>query len=225
MRTTYLDVLAQYGIDGAHPGGLPLTMRILNSLVINYNTRLIDLGCGTGQTLTYIYKTYRCKPTGVDINRQMLQKAVQRFRNENLPITLYHADVMQLPFSSGTFDIALSESVTVFTDINKALKEYARVLKKGGTLLAIEMTAMQHLNPKEMREIKSVYGIGQVPTAYEWERMFIQAGFRDVRTYDVQISPTLKLNSWKMFQDFAPHLYMIQRYSRKLGYKVYKCIP
>lgn len=223
MRSTYLDLLAKYGVSGAHPGGFTLTKKILDSLTINPDTKLLDLGCGTGQTLAYIAGTYPCKLVGVDINSQMLFKATQRFKMENLYINLVQADVMELPFPSNTFDIALSESVTVFTTINKTLKEYARVLKTGGILLAIEMTAVYPLTAEELSEIKSVYGIEQIPTSNEWESMLRQVGFTDIRAYEVQMKPTLKFTSLKMIYDFSPHMNLMNRYSRKLAYMVYHC--
>lgn len=222
MRSTYIDLLAKYGISGAHPGGLPLTKSLLDCLHINNNTKLLDLGCGTGDTLAYIAKKYTCEAVGVDINNQMLFKAAQRFKTENLDIDLFHADVMQLPFPSNTYDIALSESVTIFTDINKALKEYARILKDDGTLVAIEMTAEFPLSARELYEIQSVYGVKQVPYPEDWEWMLRQAGFAGIESHTVKMVPTLKFSSLKMLHDFSPHLSIMSRYGRKLGYRVYK---
>ncbi|MDP4180076.1 MAG: methyltransferase domain-containing protein [Bacillota bacterium] len=223
MRGTYLDLLAKYGISGAHPGGLHLTKRILNTLNFDINTRLLDLGCGTGQTLAYIAKTYPCKITGVDINNQMLNRAAFRFKTENLPVELYCANVMDLPFPGDSFDIALSESVTIFTKIDKALKEYERVLKSEGTLLAIEMSAEYPLSSREVEEIKSVYGIEYVPTVKEWEELFRTAGFKGIQTNSEAIYPTLTFTSPKMLYDFYPHLRTISRYRKILGYRVYHC--
>jgi len=223
MRSTYIDLLADYGVSGAHPGGFPLTKKILDKLPINSNTRLLDLGCGTGQTLAYIAKTYPCKVIGVDINDQMLFKAAQRFKRENIIINLVRANAMHLPFPSNTFDIALSESVTVFTTINKALNEYARVLKTGGILLLIEMTAVCPLDARELNEITSAYGVEKVPTLNEWESMFRQAGFEDIQFYDVKMEPTMKFSTFKMIYDFSPHLNILNRYRNKLRYMVYQC--
>lgn len=223
MHSKYLDMLAKHGVSGAHPGGLQLTKEILNTLPINSSTKLIDLGCGTGQTLVYLARTYPCKALGVDINEQMLFKASQRLKSENLYIELVCADVMNLPFPTDSFDIALSESVTLFTSIDKALNEYARVLKPGGTLIAIEMTSEPSINERELKEIKSVYGIMKVPGLNEWKSMFMQAGFKDIKVYDVNINSPLRLKSIQMMYDFSPHFSIIRRYGRKLKYKVYRC--
>ncbi|HEX9062582.1 MAG TPA: class I SAM-dependent methyltransferase [Clostridia bacterium] len=223
MYSKYLEMLAKHGVSGAHPGGLQLTKEILNTLPINSSTKLIDLGCGTGQTLVYLAKTYPCKTLGVDINDQMLFKAGQRIKRENLYIELVCADVMNLPFPPDSFDIALSESVTIFTGIDRALSEYARILKPGGTLLAIEMTSGPYLNERELKEIKSVYGILKVPNSDEWKGMLKQAGFRDIKVYDVKINSPLKFTSLQMMYDFSPHFSILRRYGRKLQYKVYQC--
>ncbi len=223
MRSTYLELLVRYRIRGAHPGGLPLSKKLLDSLDINSSTHLLDLGCGLGQTLGYIAKTYPCKITGVDINKQMIFQAAKKLKDENLTVDLICADVTKLPFSSNKFDIALSESVTIFTEINKALSEYARILKNDGTLLAIEMTSKDLLTKRELFEIKSVYGIDQVPTSIEWERMLKLAGFTVIQSYEVKMIPTLKFTSLRMLYDFFPHLIILNRYKRKLIYNVYVC--
>jgi SAM-dependent methyltransferase len=220
---TYLDLLAKYGVDSAHPGGLPMTKKILSELAVDNDTKLLDLGCGTGQTLSFIAKNLPCKITGVDINDKMLHKAAIRFKDQNYAIELVRADVQQLPFPSGTFDIALSESVTVFTHISKALREYNRVLKAGGILIAIEITARPSLGTREAGEICSIYNIEEVPTCSQWECKLLQAGFSDVESYEIKAIPTLKFTSLRMRYEFAPFLKLLKHYNSKLSFRIYKC--
>lgn len=222
-QLTYLDLLAKYGVGSAHPGGMLLTREALRVLPIGRNTRLLDVGCGTGQTSFYAAKTYSCKVTAMDINEQMLKQAALRFDKEALDIELVRADALALPFEPHSFDIVLSESVTAFTVMDRALKEYKRVLETGGILLAIEMTAETPLAANDAGHIMSVYGVSKIPTQNEWIDMFTQAGFSDIQAYRVNIRPTFKVTSPKMMYDFYPHLSTMNRYHRKLGYRVYIC--
>ncbi|MCR1834683.1 hypothetical protein NSA56_09745 [Oceanobacillus caeni] len=48
MNNRYLDCLALFGVGGAHPGGLPLTKRILSKEEIDEKQSILDAGCGTG---------------------------------------------------------------------------------------------------------------------------------------------------------------------------------
>ncbi|MDP4094981.1 MAG: methyltransferase domain-containing protein [Bacillota bacterium] len=223
MHNTYLELLAYYGVGSAHPGGFALTRKIMETLEIDTTSKVVDLGCGTGETLAYIVRNYTCQVTGVDINKHMLSQAEQRLKHENLQAELVHADISQLPFPSNTFDSAISESVIIFTDINKTLEECSRVLKENGTFIAVEMSALYPLSMKELTEIKSVYGIEKVPAFDEWVRMLEQAGFTDIIHYRIGAAPTMKFTSSKMIYDFMPHINIMQRYGRRLGYEVFKC--
>ncbi|WP_256241661.1 class I SAM-dependent methyltransferase [Bacillus sp. V3B] len=81
MEYTYLDCLALLRVGGAHPGGLQLTKHILSREKIDETTKILDVGCGTGQTSAYIAEQYRCYVTSLDCNKIMLDKANQRFQS------------------------------------------------------------------------------------------------------------------------------------------------
>lgn len=222
-KPTYLDLLAKYEMEGAHPGGMPLTMELLKKLHIDSNTKLLDVGCGTGQTSAFIAKNYFCDVTAVDINTQMLKKSIERFNMHNLNIHSIQADAEDLPFESQSFDILLSESVTAFINIKRAIREYYRVLKRFGTLIAIEITSETRLHTNDLNNIKFVYNIDQVLTRDEWINSFTQAGFIDINSYKVAARPTNRITSIKMLKDFSPHLKILNTYRRKLGFSVFIC--
>lgn len=223
MQNTYLDLLAKYGISSAHPGGMALTKKLLDNVKVNKESVILDIGCGTGETLSYIESTYHCKPMGVDINPKMLQKASQRFKANNQNIELIRADITALPLQSAYFDFALSESVSIFSDIRKALSEYSRVIKNNGTLILIEMTAAHPLSERESTDTKSVYGIQYVPTYEEWAYELLNSGFVIEQSYAVEMIKTYRLKSAKMIHDFYPHLKLLNRYKNILKYRVYIC--
>ena len=54
MGNRYLDLLAEFGVGGAHPGGFPLTKEVLSSLHLPPSSSVLDIGCGTGQTAEYL---------------------------------------------------------------------------------------------------------------------------------------------------------------------------
>ena len=122
-KPNYLDLLAQYNIDNAHPGGLALTKTLLAHEKLTSDKTLLDVGCGTGQTSLFISKHYPCQVVAVDLSRKMLDKAAQKFKQSGLTIPLFRADAMHLPFHRNAFDIILAESVTIFTEsISRTLR-------------------------------------------------------------------------------------------------------
>lgn len=192
-RYTYTDVLAQFGVSGAHPGGLSFTKTLLQQLNITKAATILDAGCGTGQTLAYLAKTFDCEPIGIDKNEMMAEKARQRMRNENLRVNVIDGNIEQMPFPEQSFDIILSESVAIFTNITRTSAEYARVLKPGGQLLAIELTKKEaKIDSALEQEFCQFYEIAQLPTKVEWVKLFSQAGFSKVAAteYELEHSAT-----------------------------------
>lgn len=222
-KPSYLELLARYGINGAHPGGIELTAKLLENTQIDRNTNILDVGCGTGQTSAFIARRYSCHVTAVDINEEMLKRSYGRFKKEKLNIDLFQANAEELPFAPETFDILLSESVTAFTDINKALKEYNRILKRSGTFIAIEIASASRLDSDDMRNIKYVYSINQIPSNEEWKRALNEAGFKFIESIRIAASPTNRITSVRMLKDFLPHIRILQYYRKKLGYTAFIC--
>jgi SAM-dependent methyltransferase len=239
----YQDLLALFGIGGAHPGGLALTKEMLTLEKVTKRTRVLDVGCGTGQTSAFLARTYGCRVTAVDLHPLMLKKAKERFRKEGLQVKLVKGDAGALPFPGNSFDLVLIESVTVFTDLAQSLREYARVLKPGGVLLDLEMTAERPLSVQELEELRSVYGTKQVPTEAEWIGRIERAGLLDVKTVKGgTVASALpgrdsREDEWpeywpeyKPSDSIAPRVYemlhrhqvVTDRFKHRLGYRVYR---
>ncbi|WP_026694540.1 class I SAM-dependent methyltransferase [Peribacillus kribbensis] len=179
MNRSYQDALAYYGIEGAHPGSLGLTKQLLQNEAIGPKTRLLDAGCGTGQTSAYISKNYPCRVYAIDSHPEMVKKAYSRFEAEGLPVRLRQSSIEHMPFKSEKFDMILAESSTAFTTVPKALSEYHRVLKKEGVLLTIDMAA-RGLSARAREEVRRFYGVHEVLTPEEWTAYFKEAGFRGI---------------------------------------------
>lgn len=229
--TTYLDVLAELGIDGAHPGGFLLTKYILRKLKIKQTTHLLDVGCGTGQTATYISEKYDANVTAIDIHPKMLEKARARFSSLSRPVHLHNASVESLPFPAEQFDAILCESVLSFVILPKALQEIYRVLKPHGKLIGIE-AAYSQLTENEKKEIASFYRFRQLLTPKEWsahlsnhrfhgiEIAYCSTKQRPVSQTPFTITSTL---SEEMLAILNTHEYMKKRYGKQLGYCIFSC--
>lgn len=241
MNFTYQDALAHYGIGGAHPGGLSLTKEILLKEQINKQTKILDAGCGTGQTAAYLAHAYPCSITAIDHHPVMVKKARQRFKNKNIHIDVYEGSIEKTPFEDSSFDIILSESVTVFTDISSTLKEYFRILKPGGILIDLDMTAEPTLDIHGKEQIKKTYNISEVLTEEEWLEKIKSAGFHSVDIlYSDTVYSQIKKSSENMSQEadfnlsksidpklsdiMQQHYQLTNLYSLDLGHRVYRAV-
>lgn len=94
-------------------------------------SRVLDLGCGTG-VLTKALAAMGHEVTGVDISQAMLDK----IDTGGGRITLRQGDVYALPFADDSFDGVTTRWVLPhFRDWPILVKEAARVLRPGGTML------------------------------------------------------------------------------------------
>lgn len=122
---------------------LALTMpekTIKQTLIVEANLysgiKLLDFGCGTA-TLTIMAKQFspEVKVTGVDIDRQILDKATKKIKEEKLDIFLLDYDGKHLPFQRNAFDRIISCLVFHHLDTDTkrtVLAELFRVIDKNG---------------------------------------------------------------------------------------------
>jgi ubiquinone/menaquinone biosynthesis C-methylase UbiE len=100
--------------------------------------QILDCGCGTGYNLRTLLQPYG-RAFGFDFDAG----AIPRARAAGRP--LVRADVQRIPFRSNTFDLATSFDVLQsVADDRAALREMARVLKPGGSVV-LNVTALDLL--------------------------------------------------------------------------------
>ncbi len=101
------------------------------SLYIKPSEKLLDLGCGTGQSTDLLRKT-GVEIIGVDGCEKYIIKAKINFPNNQYCF----AQAESLPFPDNTFDcVASYNTFEHLSDVSKVLGEIARVLKPGGFLI------------------------------------------------------------------------------------------
>ncbi|MBU5266444.1 class I SAM-dependent methyltransferase [Virgibacillus proomii] len=230
----YLDSLANLGVGGAHPGGLQLTKAMLKREQIGPETFVLDIGCGTGQTAAFIAENYSCSVTAVDNHPLMIEKALKRFKDRNLPVTAICLDIEKLKLDQ-QFDMIVAESVLAFTDISLSLASAIQVLRPSGRLLAVEIVVDSSMSETDRALIMSFYGFRKLLTEAEWKDRFFQAGFKQIEVDQPIIDPSsISLDD---AQDFhfskskleealnllQEHQELTQAYEDILHYRIFRC--
>lgn len=90
--------------------------------VVRANDTVLDIGCGTGANLSLVRNDARKR--GIDIHIEELRPGMMQ------------ADAVSLPFRSTTVDVVLALDVLEHVDDEAMLSEVARVLMRGGRLVA-----------------------------------------------------------------------------------------
>jgi ubiquinone/menaquinone biosynthesis C-methylase UbiE len=134
-------------LHATRAGKFAVWAELLDRLGLKGDERLLDIGCGRGAVLLMAARRLpRGRAVGVDhwsrvdqsgnseqVTRQnaVLEGVAER-------VELHTADMRQLPFGDGSFDVVVSSlaihNVHGAAERAKALREAARVLKKGGKL-------------------------------------------------------------------------------------------
>lgn len=108
-------------LDGPlHPGGREATERLLDRADVTAGTRVLDIGCGTGESLA--------------VARQRDAQAVGLDRDPG-DSTALRGEMTALPVADNAVEVALAECVMCLAaDRERALGEVARVVEPGGRL-------------------------------------------------------------------------------------------
>ncbi len=95
---------------------------------------VLDIGCGPGITVHHLVGQ-RCRFYGVDLSEEMISECRRRF--SHLSTARFSVGrIEQIEFPDGCFDAVLCMGVVEYLDDDlPAIREMARVLKPGGTLI------------------------------------------------------------------------------------------
>lgn len=180
----FFDFAAEVGLT-KHLGELDATEVLVELCHIGPGRRVLDVGCGAGQTPVYLAKQHGCHAVGVDILPRMVERAEERARQAGVAeLTGFRvADAQELPFDNESFDAVITESVSAFPeDKQRAVNEYVRVTKPGGYVGLNESSWLKTPPPPEIVAWASQEVGAQVGplTPEAWESLLTDAGLHDI---------------------------------------------
>lgn len=119
--------------------------------------RILEVGCGWGELSEWLARETGAEVVATDLSPRMVELARARGVDARL------ADVQQLPFGDGEFDVAVAAWMLYHVpDLARGLAELARVLRPGGRLVAVTNSRF-HL--MELREL-----VGSGPSTLSFAR-------------------------------------------------------
>ena len=127
MVDGYYDNLAQ-GYDELHGEEQRKKMKIIrDNIVISPDSKILDIGCGTG-----ISTDFECECIGIDPSEKLIEEAIKKDKDKKHKYIVGKAEELdRFGFKDKEFDYVLCVSaVHHFNDFDKCLKEINRISKK-----------------------------------------------------------------------------------------------
>jgi ubiquinone/menaquinone biosynthesis C-methylase UbiE len=161
---------------------------------------LLDVGCGGGHTALFFAPLVR-SVVASDLAMQMLKKAQEFISEEGgvENVTFREADAEDLPFPAGAFTLLTCRIAPHhFPDVPRALREFHRVLRRGGRLAIIDTLLP---DDPDIAEFMQTYEQMRDPTHVrnysrdEWAKM--------VEETDFILHETRELTKTHDFQEWA----------------------
>lgn len=123
-----------------HEAKLSERKKIICDIELKPGDFVLDIGCGPGLWLNLMSGIVGSEGrlVGVDFDKELIDYAKNKFteRSDDVDISFIEADVYNLPFADGSFDVTfLSNTLSYLTEPNKAIAEQIRVTKKNGRIV------------------------------------------------------------------------------------------
>jgi ubiquinone/menaquinone biosynthesis C-methylase UbiE len=145
---------------------------------------VLDVPCGGGVALRGLRPGQGVRYVAADISQTMLDRTlvVARARQVAAQVEPVLADVGQLPFADGEFDLVVSfTGLHCFPDPHQAIREMGRVLHPGGVLTGSALlndTGLRYLPVRRVGRFTGLLGPGATTTQVrDW---LTEAGFEGI---------------------------------------------
>lgn len=129
--------------------------RLTKNLFLNKKLKVCEIGCLSGNNIRF-FLDKKWLTFGVEINKDLLkltEKNLKRFKLKANKLKIGNNE--NLPFARNYFDLLVSINTIHYSPgkrIDKALKEYSRVIKKNG-LVIVETPSLKHDALRNSRKI------------------------------------------------------------------------
>ena len=203
--------------------------KIGEKLKLTKTNKVLDAGCGQGVVSTYLAEKFGCKIKGVTTVSFEVEKANTLARQLNVSdkVSYYLMDYSNMKFDDNSFDrIYTIETLCHSTNVEKTLREFFRVLSKGGKIALFEYNIAEDrkFTDYKIDIMNKVMESTASPSLTEFRpgkfQMIIKkAGFKNVKAEDIteNFKPSLKrLRKFAIVPYFFVKIFKLQKYAPNL---------
>jgi ubiquinone/menaquinone biosynthesis C-methylase UbiE len=137
-RVNYEEISQVY--DDVRQADIELINSFLQELAIDRKTRVLDIGCGTGNYTDLLQKVTQSEVYGVEPSAGMLAKA----KSKQSKVIFKQGNAAELPFENEYFDfVYMTDVIHHVPEIGAMFAEIDRVLKDGGRVCIVTQSHQQ----------------------------------------------------------------------------------
>jgi hypothetical protein len=164
-----------------HPGGPGLTRLLAGEMGLGAADRVVDLGCGEGETAALLAAEHRCVVIGLDVGAKHVSAARSRAEREGVSdrVRIVAADAAgRLPVGDGAATALVAECVvSALPDPAHALREAVRVVGPGGRVGLTDLVVdPDRLAAGERDLIGRLDAFARAPSEDGWRAHLARAG-------------------------------------------------
>jgi SAM-dependent methyltransferase len=130
-------------VEHLHSGGMATTRDQAERVILTRDSRLLDIGCGTGGPGRYLAQKYGCRVDGIDLTPELIETGQILTERCGLAerVTLQVGNALDLPYPDQTFDVVWCQNVSMnIADKAGFLASAYRVIKPGGLFSSTEFS-------------------------------------------------------------------------------------
>ncbi len=180
-------------------------------------TRVLQVGCGTGNYIGTIAAETACSAAAVDVSAEMLAFARQRCTG----VTLRESPAERLALLDGAFDFVYTvDAIHPFASTRELFQEAARVLAPGGRIASVTHSAallrvggvLAHYFPETVEA-----NIARYPPLGQLKGEMASAGFAEIEESVVEIAVVTDGSVYANKADSTLHLISDEAYERGMA--------
>ena len=134
------------------PGDTASTLKALSTVPgVGPTTRVLDIGCGTGAQTLLLAGHSGARVAAVDTHEEFITTLTEQARTLGIAdrIDARVADMRNLDYAPGSFDLIWCEGAIYIMGFEAALRDWRRLLSPGGHLVVSEVCWTQPNQPPE----------------------------------------------------------------------------
>lgn len=174
---------------------------------IDAQSKILDVGCGTGGPAFYLHKKFHAQITGIALGAKEIAKAKKNsaLNKSTDSIHFLQADGQDNKLPNYFFDyVLMMESALLVPNKEKLFSENYRVLKPGGSFILCDQTKKQTLSPAQMyrfgqklEALQATFGLTKTESLESYALLMQHAGFINIECEDITEQVKQSPSAWK----------------------------